>query len=186
MKKSLLSTITALLILVLISPLAQATTITTDQGILSLYGITLQNGDAIEDLIPSAIARTLPEGILDNRGFGEEWNTGFMFAANYKAEINITFGFDYFGTTFVPHNNVPSSTSTHENWEIWWILQPFGGTQEELSALTRMFAEIEYGGISIYEEITRDSSSAPVPEPATMMLFGLGLLGLAGVSRKKH
>ncbi len=29
-------------------------------------------------------------------------------------------------------------------------------------------------------------NAEPVPEPATMMLFGIGLLGLAGVNRKKE
>ncbi|MBW2559653.1 MAG: PEP-CTERM sorting domain-containing protein [Deltaproteobacteria bacterium] len=33
--------------------------------------------------------------------------------------------------------------------------------------------------------IVQNSSSAPVPEPTTMLLFGAGLIGLAGAGRKK-
>jgi len=38
-------------------------------------------------------------------------------------------------------------------------------------------------GIAEFQITT--STGAPVPEPATMLLFGIGLIGLAGVNRKK-
>ena len=46
---------------------------------------------------------------------------------------------------------------------------------------------LEFPGIGDDNSRTYSISAdiAPVPEPATMLLFGLGILGLAGVSRKK-
>ena len=41
--------------------------------------------------------------------------------------------------------------------------------------------EIEFVGLSF-----SDGSASPVPEPATMLLLGIGLAGLAGVRRKKN
>jgi hypothetical protein len=40
-------------------------------------------------------------------------------------------------------------------------------------------------GLNVNGEASANGGPAPVPEPTTWLLFGLGLLGLAGVGRKK-
>jgi hypothetical protein len=43
-----------------------------------------------------------------------------------------------------------------------------------------------YDGMSLYIATDLTPSSSPVPEPATMLLFGTGIAGLAGMRRRKE
>lgn len=47
------------------------------------------------------------------------------------------------------------------------------------------FGAPNIGKVSHITEFTKGDVPSPVPEPATMVLFGTGLLGLAGISRKQ-
>ncbi|MGC9976213.1 MAG: PEP-CTERM sorting domain-containing protein [Syntrophales bacterium] len=60
---------------------------------------------------------------------------------------------------------------------------------EDTSGVSMLNNGYEYGGSSIYLSnvdfvFTVIDSSSPVPEPATMLLLGLGLVGLAGLRKK--
>ncbi|MBC8442308.1 MAG: PEP-CTERM sorting domain-containing protein [Deltaproteobacteria bacterium] len=109
---------------------------------------------------------------------------------SYDTNINWSIGS---GGTIAWNSGTPTATDAYllvkdgKNDPFWYLfnLSDTGGLGWDGMDTIQLQDFWPGNGAISHVSLLNGGTSAPVPEPATMLLFGLGLLGIAGVSRRK-
>lgn len=172
-----------------------STIINFNSQVIGVYNI-LSIGDVTFSADPSTLRiQSTYAGQFNTTGLYLDNNSnGFgSLTIDFTTSVN-AFGFNFGAsntnwtlTAYDTHDNVLESTiiaeTTGSNAGDFFGLATAGTSY----AVLEMTGSYNYGGNDwiLMDNFSYNTQAAPVPEPATMVLLGLGLVGLAGIGRKK-
>ena len=130
---------------------------------------------------PGAIAT-----VTDNMWSYLDEGFGFYFNVFTGGTSDTTADYTWFSDKLLNQYAGGQSVDTSvEHVQLQWATHGIiAKLDDQLGGGDRDFDDMKIAGIACKLNVVT-SPPAPVPEPATMILFGTGLAGLAGISRKK-